>query len=152
MTSIVAGGIFNAVAFAEAGFLFSKLNHNGYEDDIKRHNKALEDLAQAKKAWTERETARKNKILRLRLERADADKDFERANRALRLLQKVKKASAVDHELTIHDRVRFCCSIVRQSCQSFQDRRNRTKLSNLNIIHHLISVPHFIIIIIIIVY
>ena len=103
MTSIVAGGIFNAVAFAGSGFLFSKLNHNGYEDEIKRHNKFLEDLAQAKQAWTERETARKNKILRLRLERADADKDFERANRALRLLQKVKKASAVDHELTIHD-------------------------------------------------
>ena len=103
MTSIVAGGIFNAVAFAGAGFLFSKLNHNGYEDEIKRHNKALEDLAQAKQAWTERETARKNKILRLRLERADADKDFERANRALRLLQTVNKASAVDHELTIHD-------------------------------------------------
>ena len=103
MTSIVAGGIFNAVAFAGAGFLFSKLNHNGYEDEIKRHNKALEDLAKAKQAWTERETARKNKILRLRLERADADKDFERANRALRLLQKIEKASAVDHEPTIHD-------------------------------------------------
>ena len=103
MTSIVAGGIFNAVAFAGAGFLFSKLNHNGYEDEIKRHNKALEDFAKAKQAWTERETARKNKILRLRLEREEADKDFERANRALRLLQKVEKASAVDHEPTIYD-------------------------------------------------
>ena len=103
MTSVVAGGIFNAVAFAGAGFLFSKLNHTGYEDEIKRHNKALEDLAKAKQAWTERETARKNKILRLRIERADADKDFERANWALRLLQKVKRASAVDHEPTIHD-------------------------------------------------
>ena len=103
MTSIVAGGIFNAVALAGAGFLFSKLNHNGYEDEIKRHNKALEDFAKAKQAWTERETARKNKILRLRLEREEADKDFERANRALRLLQKVEKASAVDHEPTIYD-------------------------------------------------
>ena len=99
MTSVVAGGIFNAVA----GFLFSKLNHNGYEDEIKRHNKALENLAKAKQAWVERETARKNKITRLRLERADADKDFERANRALRFLQKVKKESAVDREPTIHD-------------------------------------------------
>ena len=60
------------MAFAGAGFLLSKLNHNGYEDEIKRHNKALEDLA-------------------------------EGANRALRLLQKVKKASAADHEPTIHD-------------------------------------------------
>ena len=91
------------MAFAGAGFLFSKLNHNGYEDEIKRHNKALEDLAKAKQAWVERETARKNKITRLRLERADADKDFERANHALRFLQKVEKASAADREPTIHD-------------------------------------------------
>ena len=103
MTSVVAGGIFNAVAFAGAGFLFSKLNHNGYEDEMKRHNKTLEDLAKAKQALTEREMARKNKITRLRLEQEDADKDFEKANRALRFLQKVKKASSIDHEPTIHD-------------------------------------------------
>ena len=103
MSSIVAGGIFNAVAFAGAGFLFSKLNHNGYEDEIKRHNKALENLAKAKQAWTERERARKNRITRLRLERADADKDFEKTNRALRLLKRVEEASAVDREPTIHD-------------------------------------------------
>ena len=103
MTSVVAGGIFNAVAFAGAGFLFSKLNHNGYEDEMKRHNTALENLAKAKQAWTEREIARKNKIKRLRLEQEDADKDFEKANRALRFLQKVKKASSIDTQPTIHD-------------------------------------------------
>ena len=27
----VVGGLFNAVAFAGAGFLFSKLNHTGYD-------------------------------------------------------------------------------------------------------------------------
>ena len=100
MTSVVAGGIFNAVAFAGAGFLFSKLNHNGYEDEMKRHNTALEDLAKAKQAWTEREVARKNKIARLRLERGDANKDFEETNRSLEFL---KKASSVDHEPTIHN-------------------------------------------------
>ena len=100
MTSVVAGGIFNAVAFAGAGFLFSKLNHTGYENEMKRHNKALEDLAKAKQAWTEREISRRNKITRLRLERADADKDFEKTNLALKLLQ---KASSADHEPTIHD-------------------------------------------------
>ena len=93
MTNVVAGGIFNAVAFAGAGFLFSKLNHSGYENEMKRHNKALEDLAKAKQAWTEREVSRKNKIAKLRLERADADKDLEKSNRALRFLQKVQKAS-----------------------------------------------------------
>ena len=32
MASVVAGGLFNAVAFPGAGFLFSKLNHTGCED------------------------------------------------------------------------------------------------------------------------
>ena len=31
----VIGGLFNAVAFAGAGFLFSKLNHTGFERDKK---------------------------------------------------------------------------------------------------------------------
>ena len=100
MTSIVAGGIFNAVAFAGAGFLFSKLNHHGYEDEMKRHNKALENLAKAKQAWNEREVARKNRITKLRLELGDANKDFEGTNRALKLLQ---KASIVDTQPTIHN-------------------------------------------------
>ena len=34
--------------FAGAGFLFSKLNHRGYEDEIKRQNKAIEKLTKAK--------------------------------------------------------------------------------------------------------
>ena len=45
----VVGGLFNAVAFAGAGFLFSKLNHTGYEKEIKRHNQAMEKLARDKK-------------------------------------------------------------------------------------------------------
>ena len=44
MASVVAGGLFNAVAFAGAGFLFSHLNKSGYEAEAKRHNKALEQL------------------------------------------------------------------------------------------------------------
>ena len=35
MASVVAIGIFNAVAFAGAGHLFNRLNHNGYENEIK---------------------------------------------------------------------------------------------------------------------
>ena len=50
MTSMVVGGLFNAFAFAGAGFLFSKLNHSGYKDEIKRHNLALEHLSKAKQS------------------------------------------------------------------------------------------------------
>ena len=41
MASMVVGGLFNAFAFAGAAFLFSKLNHPGYQDEIKRHNLAI---------------------------------------------------------------------------------------------------------------
>ena len=59
MASVVAGGLFNAVAFPGVGCFFSKVNHSGYEAEIKRHNRALEDLARAKKAWYENEVAKK---------------------------------------------------------------------------------------------
>ncbi|CAB4007390.1 Hypothetical predicted protein [Paramuricea clavata] len=42
------GGLFNAVSFAGSGFLFSKLNGQGYKEEVKRHNQALEKLAKAK--------------------------------------------------------------------------------------------------------
>ena len=38
MASVVAIVIFTAVAFAGAGYLFSKLDHSGYEDAIKRQS------------------------------------------------------------------------------------------------------------------
>ena len=100
MASLVAGGIFNAVAFAGAGFLFSKLNHQGYDDEMKRHNKALEDLAKASQAWSEREVARKNRIAKLRLELGDANTDFEKTNWAVKLLE---KSSSIVTQPTIHN-------------------------------------------------
>ena len=86
------------MAFAGAGFLFSKLNHRGYEDQIKRHNKAIEELTKAKEAWYEGEVARKETIAKLRLELNDPNKDFEETNRALKLLE---NASRVDTQPTI---------------------------------------------------
>ena len=59
---MVVGGLFNAFAFAGAGFLFSKLNHSGYKDEIKRHNLALEHLSKAKQEWYEEEVSRKNRV------------------------------------------------------------------------------------------
>ena len=55
----VVGGLFNAVAFAGAGFLFSKLNHRGYEEEIKRHNEAMEKLSRDKEIWYEKQMKRK---------------------------------------------------------------------------------------------
>ena len=52
--------IFNAIAFSATGFLFSKLNHPGYEAEMKRHNKALELLAKSKEDFYEQQVKRKN--------------------------------------------------------------------------------------------
>ena len=83
MGGMVVGGLFNAFAFAGAGFLFSKLNHPGYQDGIKRHNLALEQLSVAKQKWYEKEVARKNDIEVKRHQLIEANKDLETTNKAL---------------------------------------------------------------------
>jgi hypothetical protein len=40
MASAVAGGLFNAFAFAGAGYLFKYFDKNGYAEEAKRHNLA----------------------------------------------------------------------------------------------------------------
>ena len=83
MASMVVGGLFNAVAFAGAGFLFSKLNHSEYQNEIKRHNLALEKLSAAKQKWYEKETARKNDIELKRHQLIEANADIKTTNKAL---------------------------------------------------------------------
>ena len=89
MTSLVAGGLFTAVAFAGAGFRFSHLNKSGYEAEKKRHNKALEQLAKEKEAWYEHTVEKANRIKELRQQLSDANSDFNDTNHALELLRKV---------------------------------------------------------------
>ena len=83
MAGMVVGGLFNAFAFAGAGFLFNKLNHSGYKDEIKRHNLALEQLSAAKQKWYEKEVARKNEIEAKRHQLIEANADIKTTNRAL---------------------------------------------------------------------
>ena len=52
MASVVAGGLFNAVAFAGAGYVFHKLDKKGYEDEMKRYN--LADFKLLKKNGTKK--------------------------------------------------------------------------------------------------
>ena len=78
----VIGGLFNAVAFAGAGFLFSKLNHSGYEKEIKRHNEAMEK-------WYEEQVKRKEEIERLRQQLSDANADINRTNMSLKTLAEI---------------------------------------------------------------
>ena len=57
---------FAAVIFAGAGYLFKSFDKNGYEAKIKRHNKALEDLAKAKETFYQNEVKQRDRILQLR--------------------------------------------------------------------------------------
>ena len=54
MASVVGGGLFNAVAFAGAGYVFHKLDKKGNEDEMKRHNLAVEQLQAAREKWYEK--------------------------------------------------------------------------------------------------
>ena len=81
---------FAAVSFAGAGYLFKSFDKNGYEAEIKRHNKALEDLAKAKEAFYQNEVKQHDRIMQLRQQLADANKDIGETNRALEQLRQVQ--------------------------------------------------------------
>ncbi len=86
---MVAGGLFNAVAFASAGYLFQKFNKDGYGEETKRHDLALEKLERARQEWNQKDIERREKMITLRQERKEADADFKKINKALRDYERV---------------------------------------------------------------
>ncbi len=66
---MVAGGLFNAVAFAGAGYLFQKFNKDGYGEETKRHDLALEKLERARQEWNQKDIERREKMITLRKEK-----------------------------------------------------------------------------------
>ena len=103
MASVVAGGLFNAIAFAGAGYVFHKLDKNGYEKEMKRHNEAMEKLSEEKEKWYEKTVEKKNKIALLRQKLLDADKDLDRGNEALHNLRTAMEELKEYKEPTIND-------------------------------------------------
>ena len=87
MASVVAGGLFNAIAFAGARYVFHKLDKSGYEAEMERHNRAMEKLNKEKEKWYEQQIEKKNKIALLRQKLLDADKDLDDVNEALHNLR-----------------------------------------------------------------
>ena len=57
MASVVAGRLFNAIAYAGAGYVFHKLDKSGYEKEMKRHNEAMEKLSKEKEKWYKKNMA-----------------------------------------------------------------------------------------------
>ena len=84
-----AGGLFNAFVFAGAGHLFQKINKDGYGEETKRHDLAMEQLEKARQEWNQKDVERLEKAANLRQERSDADADFEKTNKSLKDYEKV---------------------------------------------------------------
>ena len=79
MASLVAGALkttFAAVSFAGAGYLFKIFDKNCYEQEIKRHNRALEKLASEKEKFYEMEVRKHDRVQELRQKLSDANADF----------------------------------------------------------------------------
>ena len=55
----MAGGMFNAITFAGADYVFHKLDKNGYEKEMERHDMAMEKLNREKEKWYERTVEKK---------------------------------------------------------------------------------------------
>ncbi|CAB3984847.1 Hypothetical predicted protein [Paramuricea clavata] len=88
MTTLVVGGIFNAVALAGAEFLISKLNNAGY----KKYTKNIIKLSKYwRKPKKEKEMNLRNDEQRRREEILSANKDIEELNRDLEELRNFTK-------------------------------------------------------------
>ena len=87
MASVIGGmlqTVFAGLAFADSGYLFKMLDKNGYEDKIKRHNKALEELAASKEKFYENEVKQRDRIQQLRQELSDGNEHLERTKHSTR--------------------------------------------------------------------
>jgi Skp family chaperone for outer membrane proteins len=91
MASAVAGGLFNAFAFAGAGFLFKMFDKNGYAEEAKRHNLAMENLTAEREKYLEEVTDRRNKIAQLKSELAEANSDIKSTNQSLELVRRINE-------------------------------------------------------------
>ena len=91
MAGAVAGGLFNAFAFAGAGYLFKMFDKNGYAEEAKRHNMAMEDLTAEREKYLEEVTNRRNKIVQLREELSEANSDIKSTNQSLELLRRINE-------------------------------------------------------------
>ena len=54
MATVAAGGLFNAFEFAGAGYLFKMFDKNGYSEEAKRHNLAMENLTAEREKYLEK--------------------------------------------------------------------------------------------------
>ena len=100
----IAGSVlqttFAAVSFAGAGFLFKMFDHNGYAAEMKRHNKSLEQLADAKEKFYENEVRQHDRIQQLQHQLELANQDMVATNKALDALAQIRSISFGERRFT----------------------------------------------------
>ncbi|CAB4006261.1 Hypothetical predicted protein, partial [Paramuricea clavata] len=91
MAGAVAGGLFNAFAFAGAGYLFKMFDKNGYAEEAHRHNIAMENLTSEREKYLEEVTNRRNRIAQLKSELAEASRNINATNKSLELVRRINE-------------------------------------------------------------
>ncbi|CAB4013374.1 Hypothetical predicted protein [Paramuricea clavata] len=81
----VAGSSFAVAYLKDKGYV----PKNGYKEEVKRHNHALEELAEAKEKFYESEVKRRNQELRRRQEILDANHDIEETEQSVGRIKKL---------------------------------------------------------------
>ena len=93
---VIASGLFNAVSFSAASFIFSKLSHKNDSEEMKRHNIAVEKLTKAKSKWYEKDVACKDHI-------AKHKELLVQANQDINMTQLKQYEDTVNPELQFSD-------------------------------------------------
>ena len=96
---MLAGGLFNTFAFTGPGYLFKMINSDGYSEEIKRHNLAMEQLTRVQQKWNQKKIEEEIRVCELRREKLDANEDFSNINKSLKNYKKVMEI--------IHGRKKF---------------------------------------------
>ena len=82
-----------AVSFTGAGYLFKLFDSNGYEQEMKRHNLAMEQLEKVREEFNEKEIKRNDRIQELRQKLSDASRDINETNKALDELRQIQSTA-----------------------------------------------------------
>ena len=82
---------FAAISFAGAGYIFKMFDKGGYEEEMKRHNMALEKFNRDKERFYEEEVKERDREATLRREIEEASADMNRTNESLDNLSAAKK-------------------------------------------------------------
>ena len=101
MAQMLGSSIVQAISFVGAQWLFSQFDHKGYSEEMKRQDKAIEMLTDARNKFFEEAQTRKEELAKLEAERRSAESDFKLTNQQFAQLKLLKhqESLAVEPQL-----------------------------------------------------